>query len=188
MLRSFKSRLRNNQPRDGSTTITFPDELYPDEKKYHTKEKHALIREGIVSIFMSMRQSLFCCCGFWIIVFIIAALVVAYGHHLICVVNKAFCTPLSEYIYRFPMLPVPRESVLDHPSDVMKTPINCSRFEKYTKLCPKGKQLLFLIGESRGGSTFTYDSLDLHSNIMMRGKEVRCNLCFQIVPMFRMGH
>ncbi|CAJ1958472.1 unnamed protein product [Cylindrotheca closterium] len=174
MLRSFKSRLRKHQPRDGPTLTSNADEQHGhdfDKKKYYNKEKFPLIREAAVSILMSMRQSLFCCCGIWITVIIIAALVVSYGHHVICVFNKAFCTPLSEYIYRFPMLPVPRESILNHPSDFLSTPNNCARFEKYMKLCPKGKQLLFLFGESRGGSTYVYDSLDFSESIMMRGKE-----------------
>lgn len=179
MLRSFKSQLRNHQSHDGPTLRTSTSDEHGNDlekKKYYHKNKFPHIREAVLSILTSMRQSLLCCFGFWITVIIIAALVVLYGHHVICVFNKAFCTPLSEYVYRFPMLPAPRESVLKHPSDALKTPINCSKFEKYIKLCPRGKQLLFLIGESRGGSTFTYDSLDLHSSIMMRGKEV-CGRC-----------
>jgi hypothetical protein len=33
------------------------------------------------------------------------------------------------------------------------------------------KQILFLIGESRGGSTYTYDTLNLHPQIQMIGGE-----------------
>lgn len=185
MLRSFKSRLRPHQQQAGPTALTTnEDEEHSnhwDKKKYYRKEKFSYTREAVVSILLSMRQSLFCCCGFWITVIIIAALVISYGHHVLCFFNKAFCTPLSEYIYRFPMLPVSRETVLNHPTDALRTPVNCARFEKYITLCPKGKQLLFLIGESRGGSTFTYDSLDLHSSIMMRGKEVRRRCRFNLL-------
>jgi hypothetical protein len=175
MFRSLKSRLRRDQDKsqEKAATSEFDEEELGDasKKKYHNNDKQKpLIRNASLELLKAVRRSIYCCCGFWITTFVIASLVVVYGHHVLCIFHKAFCTPLSEYIYRFPMLPMANDSVLSN-VDAIKDPIHCDRFKKYAETYPDGKQLLFLIGESRGGSTFTYDTLDLHSNIMMRGGE-----------------
>lgn len=171
MFRQLKSRLRRDHDTTEPSEVDEGDPGDASRKKYYKNDKRTpLLLNASMQLFRAVRQSLYCCCGFWITTFAIAFVVVVYGHHILCMFHKALCTPLSEYIYRFPMLPVGKESILSN-AEVIKKPIDCDRFQNYTEAYLGGKQLLFLIGESRGGSTFAYDTLSLHQNIMMRGAE-----------------
>jgi hypothetical protein len=112
---------------------------------------------------------------------IIVFFVILYGHRVTCLFHKALCTPLTEYIYRFPMLP---QSPTGTGDSILFTGSNsvtkrCERFADFLQTRHhdtndhrnKNKQWLFLIGESRGGSTYTYDTLNLHRQIDMIGGE-----------------
>lgn len=96
------------------------------------------------------------------------------GHHITCRIHGALCTPFREYLNRFPMLPrrpkdpsTPNSPALPH---------SCERFKVFLSRhhsdpASHKRRLLFLIGESRGGSTYTYDTLNFHPDVQMIGQE-----------------
>jgi hypothetical protein len=91
------------------------------------------------------------------------------GHHVTCRLNGALCTPFREYVNRFPMLPGRRKDRV-----ALSSPIShqCQRFEDFlTRHHHGSKRILLLMGESRGGSTYTYDTLNFHPEIDMIGQE-----------------
>jgi hypothetical protein len=107
-----------------------------------------------------------------ILLIVIVILFVNEGHHLTCRLHGALCTPFREYVNRFPMLPSRRK---DHSSlFTVKPPISlsCKRFEDFVKKHHHAPlRILLLVGESRGGSTYTYDTLNFHPEITMIGQE-----------------
>ncbi len=119
-----------------------------------------------------VRRVIFCggSCIFCCFVFILMiVLTINEGHHFTCRVHGALCTPFREYIARFPMLPKRRN---DHLYTSPRIPHSCERFESFlTHHEHQSRRLLFLLGESRGGSTYSYDTLNLHSEINMVGEE-----------------
>lgn len=94
------------------------------------------------------------------------------GHHLTCQMHGALCTPFREYIARFPMLPRRRSSWNTLAATSVRSQHSCQPFETFlSHNNHDSRRLLFLIGESRGGSTYSYDTLNLHPEVEMVGQE-----------------
>ena len=134
-----------------------------ESKKQRTKRDVFAVLRGIA---LCGGGCIFCC----FVVIIIIVVFVNEGHHVTCRFHGALCTPFREYVNRFPMLP--SRSTNDRPSISPPVSQSCKIFEDFlTRHHQDSKRILLLMGESRGGSTYTYDTLNLHPEIEMIGQE-----------------
>lgn len=151
-------------------TISFVSSDSSDNEALTTNENKRRGR-GISSM---IRRGLFCgggCCICCIFIVLLILLVIREGHHLTCQLHGALCTPFREYIVRFPKLPkYLKDSAWE--GQGLRVPHSCEPYEDFLKdHNHQFRRLLFLIGESRGGSTYSYDTLNLHPEIDMVGGE-----------------
>lgn len=128
---------------------------------------------GREDFFFLILRRVVCCgsgCAVCCILLLFAIVwIIHEGHHVTCLFHSALCTPFREYVARFPMLPKLRK---DRQPLQSRIPHSCGQFEEFlSRHDHKSRRLLFLIGESRGGSTYTYDTLGQHPDIEMIGGE-----------------
>ena len=170
--------LRRKVPTEERTSQSLPnqDEEFPSGAYEATLENvDSKRRRTSLDLFLWVARSAillgrrcYMSCLFCMLIFV---LTINEGHHLTCRIHGALCTPFREYIVRFPMLPR-RRSWDKFAASRLKSQHSCQRFENFlSQHNHENRRLLFLIGESRGGSTYSYDTLNLHPNVEMVGQE-----------------
>ena len=158
-----KNALESENLSEDLTTL-IPSGSVDDE---HSNKRQRLEMRVVLRRMLGHISGCTLCC---ILILVLFVWIINEGHHISCLVHGALCTPFREYIARFPMLPKRRKDRLS-PSQ-SRLPHSCEKFQDFlTRQDHQSRRLLFLIGESRGGSTYTYDTLNLHPDIEMVGGE-----------------
>ena len=78
------------------------EESWNISKNYPRKELSLFDTNAPQQLFHTIWKIVCCCCGFWLVFFVIVTTFIVFGHNITCIFHKEFCTPLSEYIYKFP--------------------------------------------------------------------------------------